>query len=77
MDSAYTLFKLGTSNSYLYKKPADSYISFSTIDSQGKLRQVLIFLPGASGQISSGPNGTGLFSYHCEYYLDTMKGTIR
>ena len=33
--------------------------------------------PGASGQASFRPNGTGLFSYHCEYHTDTMKGTIK
>ena len=32
--------------------------------------------PGTSGQASFRPNGTGLFSYHCEYHPDTMKGTI-
>ncbi len=33
--------------------------------------------PGASGQISFTPNGTGTFSYHCQYQPDTMKGTIK
>ena len=33
--------------------------------------------PGASGQVSFTPNGTGTFSYHCQYHPDTMKGTIK
>jgi plastocyanin len=48
------------------------------IDSQGKeVATSGDIAPGASGQTSFRPNGTGLFSYHCEYHPDTMKGTIK
>lgn len=48
------------------------------IDSQGKeVATSGDIAPGASGQASFRPNGTGLFSYHCEYHPDTMKGTIK
>jgi cellulase/cellobiase CelA1 len=48
------------------------------IESQGKeVASSGDILPGASGQVSFSPNGTGTFSYHCEYHPDTMKGTIK
>lgn len=48
------------------------------IDSQGKeVATSGDIAPGASGQASFRPNGTELFSYHCEYHPDTMKGTIK
>ncbi len=48
------------------------------IDSQGKeVATSGDIAPGASGQASFRPNGTGLFSYHCEYHPDTMKGSIK
>lgn len=48
------------------------------IDSQGKeVATSGDIAPGASGQASFEPNGTGLFSYHCEYHPETMKGTIK
>ena len=48
------------------------------IDSQGKeVATSGDIAPGASGQASFRPNGTGLFSYHCEYHPDTMKGTFK
>ncbi len=47
------------------------------IDAQGKeVATSIDIAPGASGLLSFRPNGTGLFSYHCEYHPDTMKGTI-
>ena len=48
------------------------------IDLQGK--QVASsgdIAPGASGQVSFTPNGTGTLSYHCQYQPNTMKGTIK
>jgi plastocyanin len=48
------------------------------IESQGKeVASSGDITPGASGQISFRPNGTGTFSYHCEYHPDTMKGEIK
>ncbi len=48
------------------------------INSQGKeVASSGDIAPGASGQVSFRPNGTGLFSYHCQYHPDTMKGTIK
>ena len=48
------------------------------IESQGKeVATSGDILPGASGQVSFRPNGTGTFTYHCEYHPDTMKGTIK
>ncbi len=48
------------------------------IDSQGKeVAASGDIAPGASGQVSFKPNGTGIFSYHCQYHPDTMKGTVK
>lgn len=47
------------------------------IDLQGKeVASSGDIAPDASGHISFRPNGTGTFSYHCQYHPDTMKGVI-
>jgi plastocyanin len=68
--------KTKVNNTILIQNPTDTKHEL-VIESQGKeVATSGDIAPGASGQASFRPNGTGLFSYHCEYHPDTMKGTI-
>jgi plastocyanin len=69
--------KVNDNNTIQIQNPTDTKHEL-VIDSQGKEAATSgDIAPGASGQVSFRPNGTGLFSYHCEYHPDTMKGTIK
>jgi plastocyanin len=69
--------KTNVNNTIQIQNPTDTKHEL-VIDSQGKeVAASGDIAPGASGQASFRPNGTGLFSYHCEYHPDTMKGTIK
>ena len=69
--------KVNDNNTVQIQNPTDTKHEL-VIDLQGKeVAASGDIAPGASGQVSVRPNGTGLFSYHCEYHPDTMKGTIK
>lgn len=68
--------KTSTNNTIKIHNPTDTKHEL-IIESQGKeVASSGDILPGASAQVSFRPNGTGVFSYHCQYHPDTMKGTI-
>ena len=63
-------------NTIKIQNPTDTKHNL-VIESQGKeVASSGDIAPGAAGQVSFRPNGTGTFSYHCEYHPDTMKGDI-
>lgn len=69
--------KTNANNTIKIQNPTDTKHAL-IIESQGKeVASSGDVLPGSSGQVSFRPNGTGTFSYHCEYHPDTMKGTIK
>lgn len=69
--------KTNDNNTIQIQNPTDTKHEL-VIDLQGKeVATSGDIAPGASGQASFRPNGTGTFSYHCEYHPDTMKGTIK
>lgn len=69
--------KTNDNNTIQIQNPTDTKHEF-VLDLQGKeVATSGDIAPGASGQVSFRPNGTGTFSYHCEYHPDTMKGTIK
>jgi plastocyanin len=68
--------KTSTNNTIKIHNPTDTKHEL-IIESQGKeVASSGDILPGSSAQVSFRPNGTGVFSYHCQYHPDTMKGTI-
>jgi plastocyanin len=69
--------KTNDNNTIQIQNPTDTKHEL-VINSQGKeVASSGDIAPGASGQVSFRPNGTGIFSYHCQYHPDTMKGTIK
>jgi plastocyanin len=69
--------KTNDNNTIQIQNPTDTKHKL-VLDLQGKeVATSGDIAPGASGQASFRPNGTGTFSYHCEYHPDTMKGTIK
>jgi plastocyanin len=69
--------KTNANNTIQIENPTDTKHEL-VIDSQGKeVTTSGDIAPGASGQATFRPNGTGTYNYHCEYHPDTMKGTIK
>lgn len=69
--------KTNENNTIKIQNPTDTKHEL-IIDLQGKeVASSGDVAPSASGQVSFRPNGTGTFSYHCQYHPDTMKGTIK
>ncbi len=69
--------KANDNNTIQIQNPTDTKHEL-VIESQGKeVATSGDIAPGTSGEASFKPNGTGVFSYHCQYHPDTMKGSIK